>query len=276
MISRVDSITLAAMLEPNKPVVWFDIKGSFFSIYIHEGVNPGDPDEDIIYYAVDSQNMCTALSSLKNAVENVEIKLAKETFPCFTIHLRIPTSSDESKATIVRNQVPVIIVPRSNWDEFRIPYNISYEIIGKLPRYQVLKRYIDIYKMSKKVVIRLRNDGHLLLKTTTDSGYVNTVFENVQATDVDLAPYKGRPISTTVETKQISQFLHSINHHQMPIVLTCMMKRNECFKIMFRLQDYIMGHFVISTEFDELVSDDEPEDQTSDNEMDSEDADETL
>lgn len=243
-------MTLTVPRDLKKPYIWFDINGSsFFSTYKLEGVNPEDPEDDIIYFEVNASYLVTALGSMNKAANFAEIKLGKQEYPFFKINMRIQSAADEAKSVNISNEVPVIIIPRIGWEAFELPYStIKYDIEGKCPRFPIFKRYIDTFKCDKNIRIILRKDETLTIETSEQGKKHFTNFSNIAVKSFSPEKnYKGSSISVLAEQKKLSFWLHSLTFPH-PIRLFCTIENNKSLRFSFRCRDDILGHFVSATE----------------------------
>lgn len=223
-----------------------------------EGVNPSNPEDDIIYFEVNASYLLTALGSMKNSANFAEIKLGKEEFPFLTINMRIQSAADQEKNVIISNQVPVIIIPRIGWDDYELPYGtISYDVQAKCPRFPIFKRFIDIFKYSRSIRLVLRDDETLTLEANGDVTRHFTIFTKIPVTKYNPhGIYKGPAVSALIEHKKMSHWIHTLAFPT-SIRLFCMIENNKHLSLAFRLRDDILGHFVIAAEYsDEVNSDD--------------------
>lgn len=250
-----------------KPVVWFDINPeTYFDTYTMLGVSPESEEENKIYYEFSAINMCTALASLKYRTHYCEIKLTKKDFPCLSVNMKI-LSMDTDKLVDVSNQVPVIIVPRSKWEDYSFPEFIVFDISAKLPRVKVFKKYIETYKnSSKNIQIRLKKDNMMILKAQNEATKLTTQFKEIKMTSFETSdPYDGENISVYLESKKISHWLNSLQFKsRLPLV--CHMKHHESFKLHFKIRNDIQGSFVMGAVYDD--DEDEPDDPEPDQQND--------
>lgn len=226
----------------------------FFSVYRMEGVSPENPDEDIIYFEVNSSYIVSAIGNIKNQGNLIEIKLGKVEYPFFTINTQIQSAVDPEKTLDVSNQVPVIIVPRIGWNDFEPPYGkFDCDLDGSCPRFCIFKRFVDTFKYAQNIEITLRrNDRTLTIEANEDSTRHFNIFKNIKVSDYDSEnPCNYSKVSAIVEQKQISFWLHSVLFLPSSVKIECKIKHKKHLKLFYRLADVIMSTFIIATEFDE-------------------------
>ncbi|CRK99350.1 CLUMA_CG012760, isoform A [Clunio marinus] len=262
IISRNDSMTFTIPRDSNKPFIWFDINSStFFNLYKLEGVNPEDPEDDVIYCQVNASYFITALSNIKKAATFVEIKLQKEEFPFYTINMKIPSPNDQGKDFNISNKVPCLILPRIDWDYYELPYGtIPFDTQSKCPRFATFKRFIDSFKYSNSIRFTMRQDDTLSVEENLEATRHFTIFTKVKVTEYsnEDKAHKGPGISVLVERKKISFWIHSLSFH-VPINLNCCIHNNKHLELFFRIRNEVHSHFIIPADYSEEDSDNEIE-----------------
>lgn len=251
--TRSDSMTLTIPQDSKKALTWFDLNAStFFSLYKMEGVNPSDPDDDIIYFEANASYLLTALGSMKKAACFAEIKLGKEEFPFFTINMRIQSAADQEKNVVISNKVPVIIIPRVSWDDYHLPYDMTdFDVFAMCPRFPILKRFVETFKCSRNIRLVLRDDGSLAIQAKDAETSHFNIFNNIRVMKYQTEePYKGTAVGVLVEQKKIQNWLHSLSP-QLGIRLNMMIQQNRTLKLSFRKRDDIIGHFYVAADLDD-------------------------
>lgn len=254
-------MSLTIPQSTNKPLVWFDLNTTFFSLYRIEGVDPNSPDDNVIFFELNASYLIAAFGNVKKSVESVEVKLCKEEFPFLSINMREKGSNDQE--VIINNKVPCIIVPRLGWEDFELPYGPQpYDVECLCPRFPTFRKFIDTYKYSTYIKFVLRCDKTLAIEAASGPASHFTIFKNIQVeTYGDQKDYKdAEPVSIVVEQKKVAQWLHSVTLS--PIRLCCLIENNRQLKFYFRIRDDIIGHIVLKAEFDDnedSLSEDEDE-----------------
>lgn len=246
-------MTLTIPSEAKKPLIWFDLNCPlFFDSYKLEGVDPSNPDDNVIYFELNGADFITALSAYKKSAIIVVIKLAKEEFPFFLINMKIHSGADSVKFVEVSNQVPVIIMPRIGWESVYLPYGeIPFDAQAVCPRFSIFRRFIDTYKYAHNIRITLRQNKSLSIEANSDIAKHVQIFNNIKVMNyADETPYRGGPVTAIVEQKKISNWLHSLAF-QTRIELHCLIEQNRKMKLFFRLRDDIMASLVLSAEYEE-------------------------
>ena len=161
----------------------------------------------------------------------------------------------------VLNEVPVVIIPRNQWKALKTPTQIKFDIIcSKLPRFKILKKYVDTYKnISNKVDFYFTKNGDFSLITKTDESVVASHFKHLQvqhfeksrasSSNGSLSNYDGEDISITVDSKKFATLLSCIQYQE-PVQLNCCVTSKYLLKIFFEIRNEIVGNCLMSGIYD--------------------------
>ncbi|XP_063339495.1 checkpoint protein HUS1 isoform X3 [Pelmatolapia mariae] len=121
--------------------MWCELsQANFFDEYQMEGVSSEDNE---ICLEVTPENLSRALKTVQNA-KAVKVKLTKKHCPCFTIAAELPTLSSVSR--VVTHDVPVDVIPRRLWHEFKEPSMPDFDVSIYLPPLKTMKNIVDRMK----------------------------------------------------------------------------------------------------------------------------------
>ncbi|XP_043081761.1 checkpoint protein HUS1 isoform X3 [Puntigrus tetrazona] len=130
--------------------MWCELsQGNFFDEFQLEGVSA---DANEIFLEVAPENLSRALKTAQNA-KSVKIKLTKKSCPCLTLAAELPSLSSVSR--VVTHDIPVDVIPRRLWHDFREP---------QMPDFDVLEANLN---------------GEMNLKIDTDLVSVTTHFKDL-------------------------------------------------------------------------------------------------
>ncbi|XP_029384655.1 checkpoint protein HUS1 [Echeneis naucrates] len=155
--------------------MWCELlQANFFDEYQMEGVSAEDNE---ICLEVTPENLSRALKTVQNAVA-VKVKLTKKHCPCLTIAAELPTLSSISR--VVTHDVPVDVIPRKLWYEFKEPSMPDFDVSIYLPPLKTMKNVVDRMKnLSNFLVIEANLNGEMNLKIETDLVSVTTHFKDL-------------------------------------------------------------------------------------------------
>ncbi|XP_039983044.1 checkpoint protein HUS1 isoform X1 [Xiphias gladius] len=155
--------------------MWCELsQANFFDEYQMEGVSP---EANEICLEVTPENLSRALKTVQNA-KAVKVKLTKKHCPCLTIAAELPTLSSVSR--VVTHDVPVDVIPRRLWHEFKEPSMPDFDVSIYLPPLKTMKNVVDRMKnLSNFLVIEANLNGEMNLKIETDLVSVTTHFKDL-------------------------------------------------------------------------------------------------
>ncbi|KAG8009678.1 Checkpoint protein HUS1 [Nibea albiflora] len=155
--------------------MWCELsQANFFDEYQMEGVSSEDNE---ICLEVTPENLSRALKTVQNA-KAVKVKLTKKHCPCLTIAAELPTLSSVSR--VVTHDVPVDVIPRRLWHEFKEPSMPDFDVSVYLPPLKTMKNVVDRMKnLSNFLVMEANLSGEMNLKIETDLVSVTTHFKDL-------------------------------------------------------------------------------------------------
>ncbi|KAI1243010.1 hypothetical protein IHE44_0000576 [Lamprotornis superbus] len=104
--------------------MWCELsQGNFFDEFQMEGVAA---EHNEIYLELVPENLSRALKTAQNA-KAVKIKLTNKHCPCLSVAVELPSLSSSSR--IVTHDIPVGVIPRRMWNDFREPSVPDFDVI---------------------------------------------------------------------------------------------------------------------------------------------------
>jgi hypothetical protein len=154
---------------------------------------------------------------------------------------------------------PSIPFLNCSWGDHDLPYNsVTFDAQAKLPRFSLIKRFIDTFKYINSMRFVLRQDGSLSLEAESDLTRHFTIIKPLKVfkqSSLD-QKYKGDPVAAFVEVKKVSHFLHSLSF-QTDINLCLLISNRQHMKFFFRFRDDILGHYILPVVFEDEAEDEE-------------------
>ncbi|CAJ1081548.1 checkpoint protein HUS1 [Xyrichtys novacula] len=191
--------------------MWCELsEANFFDEYQMEGVSSEDNE---ICLEVTPENLSRALKTVQNA-KSVKVKLTKKHCPCLTVAAELPTLSSSSR--VVTHDVPVDVIPRRLWHEFKEPNMPDFDVSIYLPPLKTIKNVVDRMKnLSNFLVLEANLSGEMNLKIETDLVSVTTHFKDLGnppwGEDASQAPSQSRDpeamVQARVDIRKLQQFL---------------------------------------------------------------------
>uniref|UniRef100_UPI003AAAE290 checkpoint protein HUS1 n=1 Tax=Centroberyx gerrardi TaxID=166262 RepID=UPI003AAAE290 len=155
--------------------MWCELsQANFFDEYQMEGVSA---EANEICLEVTPENLSRALKTVQNA-KAVKVKLTKKHCPCLTVAAELPTLSSVSR--VVTHDLPVDVIPRRLWTEFKEPSMPDLQVSIYLPPLKTMKNVVDRMKnLSNFLVMEANLSGEMNLKIETDLVSVTTHFKDL-------------------------------------------------------------------------------------------------
>uniref|UniRef100_A0A8D0BTB1 Checkpoint protein n=1 Tax=Salvator merianae TaxID=96440 RepID=A0A8D0BTB1_SALMN len=155
--------------------MWCELnQGNVFDEYQMEGVAV---ESNEIYLELTPENLSRALKAAQNA-KAVKIKLTNKQCPCLTVVMELPSLSSSSR--IVTHDIPVGVIPRKLWNDFKEPTVPDFDVSIYLPVVKTMKSVVERMKnLSNSIVIEANQNGEMNLKIETDLVSVTTHFKEL-------------------------------------------------------------------------------------------------
>ncbi|XP_078147560.1 checkpoint protein HUS1 isoform X2 [Centroberyx gerrardi] len=134
--------------------MWCELsQANFFDEYQMEGVSA---EANEICLEVTPENLSRALKTVQNA-KAVKVKLTRKHCPCLTVAAELPTLSSISR--VVTHDLPVDVIPRRLWAEFKEPSMPDFDVSIYLPPLKTMKNVVDRMKnLSNFLVMMMTMD----------------------------------------------------------------------------------------------------------------------
>ncbi|KAM9307635.1 checkpoint protein HUS1 [Gastrophryne carolinensis] len=155
--------------------MWCELcQANFFDEYQMEGVSA---EQNEIYLELMPENISRALKTAQSA-KSVKIKLTNKHCPCLTMAVELPSLSSTSR--IVTHDIPVSVIPKRLWNDFKEPSVPDFDVSIYLPPIKTMKSVVErMRNLSNFIVIEANRNGELNLKIETDLVSVSTHFKDL-------------------------------------------------------------------------------------------------
>lgn len=157
------------------PLVWATIAADeYFPEYRMEAARS---DQEYIVLGMSSANLGRALSVLRGGgVSSCKLKLQRIQFPCISVIASVQSSSE---AREVVHDVPVTIIPASDWSAYVVPRVPNSQLALSLPSLRLLRSLIDKLKnISPSLEFQASYDGELSVVAASEMSTVTSRFKN--------------------------------------------------------------------------------------------------
>lgn len=237
----------------------FSQQYQFKGASISEGNDIEHDSEEVIYMEFNVKDLLMGLKFFQKDADVAVIKLAKDKFPLLRINAQEMDTSAE-KSPKYRTEIPVIIVPREKWETFPVPNDLQFNTVMKSPRYNILKKYVEIFKNFKHIHMTFRNTT-LQLHSDEIGSRVSTTFENVVYIDKDSEKLKA---DVKLDAKKLALYFSSISAlNSIKVMnLTLAVTNQKMLKLYFQNgENSLSFHYVIASQ----VNDENDEDMSDNN-----------
>uniref|UniRef100_A0A673Y720 Checkpoint protein n=1 Tax=Salmo trutta TaxID=8032 RepID=A0A673Y720_SALTR len=226
--------------------MWCELsQANFFDEYQLEGVAP---DANEICLEVTPENLSRALRTSQNA-KCVKIKLTKKHCPCLTLVAELPTLSSVSR--VVTHDIPVDVIPRRLWHDFKEPRMPDFDVSIYLPPLKTMKNVVDRMKnLSNFLVMEANLNGEMNLKIETDLVSVTTHFKDLGNPPWGDDGSQGRSQSrdpevmahTRVDIRKLQQFL--MGQQVNPSKAMCNIVHKRIIHLILLHEDVSLQYFI--------------------------------
>nr|XP_057916231.1 checkpoint protein HUS1-like isoform X2 [Doryrhamphus excisus] len=227
--------------------MWCELaQANIFDEYQMEGVSS---ENNEICLEVTPENVSRALKTVQNA-KSVKVKLTKKHCPCLTIVAELPTMSSTSR--VVTHDVPVDVIPRRLWHEFKEPSMPDFDVSIYLPHLKTMKNVVDRMKnLSNFLVMEANMSGEMNLKIETDLVSVTTHFKDLGNPQWDDDTSQGGPsrrrepdtmAQARVDIRKLQQFL--MGQQVNPSKAMCNIVHQRVLHLILLHEDVSLQYFI--------------------------------
>ncbi|XP_053688689.1 checkpoint protein HUS1 [Sabethes cyaneus] len=221
----------------------------FFSEYVMDGI---DDQYNQIYLTVGATNLVRALS-WHHSIDYLKLKLEKTDMVYLAVELTgVLHNVEVFMCPKVNHQIPVTVVPRSEWKHFNLPQTVKYDLTTTLPSLKSLRALMEKKKhLSPAVTVYATDAGELSLVVETDIVTVGSHYKGLQSSWCAGHPPSGNGDSSPpltdaacrVDSKKLSTILESINCCDLKMVAN--IKHERLLNIRFEIKHNVFMSFIL-------------------------------
>ena len=234
------SFTVSSSNGTGKTTFWLCVESkNLFDLYICEGKSK---DENFIILEFQPDNFCKALKSTSQNIKNVRIRLSKrQSGPCLTVELDLPSLSVKSNTRTVVHDISVAVIAAKSFS-FEEPNLNNANLSITLPPLKLFKHMIERMKcLTEYITLQATQNGDLIFKIETDLVNVSTYFKDQEVFNVNQALDTA---SVRLSIKKLYEFINSLQFQ--PTKLLCNFINNK-YAHFFVLQNDVILQYVIGT-----------------------------
>ncbi|XP_068160167.1 checkpoint protein HUS1 isoform X2 [Antennarius striatus] len=228
--------------------MWCELaQANVFDEFQMEGVSAEDNE---ICLEVTPDLLSRALRTLHNA-KVVKVKLTRKLRPCLTVAAELPTLSSCSR--VVTHDLPVDVIPRRLWHEFKEPNMPDFDVSIYLPPLKTMKNVVDRMKnLSNFLVMEANLNGEMNLKIETDLVSVTTHFKDLgnppwggdasQGGGASPSRDPGAMAQARVDIRKLQQFL--VGQQVNPSKAMCNLVQDRVVHLILLHDDVSLQYFI--------------------------------
>ncbi|KAH8295389.1 hypothetical protein KR018_010496 [Drosophila ironensis] len=221
------------------PLVWASIAAAeYFPEYRLEAARP---DQDYIVLGMTSANLGRAFSVLRGGgVSSCKLKLQRIQFPCISVVATV-LSSSSTEAREVVHDVPVTIIPASDWSAYVVPRVPRSQLALSLPSLRLLRSLIDKLKnISPSLEFQASSDGELSVIATSEMSTVTSRFQRLLPRSLAGSEQE---VSCLVDSRKASAFFGALQLSNEE--LTIAIDREQSIHLQIDLRQDVVLHSIL-------------------------------
>lgn len=227
------------------PLVWVEIDASlYFPEYY---VKLQDDNHPHIMLSVSPANLSRALQVLRSNARTCKINLINIQFSCLRIEVDVISQSSEQSRQVVHD-VPVNVIPRSDWDFYEVPQKPNSKLILNVPSNRLMRGLIDkIKNLSPTIIFYATSGGEMNLVAETEMATITTHYKNLELKELNSTSSSNSneqiEASCSVDCKKTSLFFTAL---QVPTLeLACGIDNDRLIHMEVNVRQGIAIHSIL-------------------------------
>ncbi|KNC32135.1 hypothetical protein FF38_12447 [Lucilia cuprina] len=165
------------------PLVWVEIEaGLYFPEY---ELKLQDERHAHIMLAISPANLSRALTHLRSNARTCKMNLINIQFSCLRIEIEVPSQTSNNITKTVHD-VPVSIIPRSDWSFYEVPQKPKSKLILNVPSNRLMRGLIDKVKnLSPTIIFYATSNGEMNLVAETEMATITTHYKQLEIKEID-------------------------------------------------------------------------------------------
>ncbi|ALC45385.1 Hus1-like [Drosophila busckii] len=228
------------------PLVWITIAArDYFPEY---KMTPARDDQEFIVLAMSASHLNRAFAALRSGgsstVLSCKMKLQMIQFPCLSVIATVTSPSSAEPREVVHD-VPVAIIPASDWSAYMLPKVPSAQFVLCLSSMRLLRSLIDKLKnISPNLVFHGSAAGELNLVAESDMATITTRFKRLlQSMAATETPSTVTESSCSVDSRKTSAFFNAL---QLPNEeLNIGIDNEHCIHLQLDIRENVILHSIL-------------------------------
>ncbi|XP_017873578.1 PREDICTED: checkpoint protein HUS1 [Drosophila arizonae] len=226
----------------SSPLVWVSIASKdYFPEY---QMTPARPEQEFIVLVMSAMHLSRSLAVLRSgsssSVHSCKLNLKQIQFPCISVIASV-VSPNSSEPREVVHDVPVTVIPASDWPSFMLPKVPNTQIVLGVPSLRLLRSLIDKLKnISPSLIFHGSTAGELNLVAESEMATITTRFSRLLLHKPDQgqsgagAETSEPEISCSVDTRKASAFFNALQLPNEEIMIGIDSERCICLQLDIR------------------------------------------
>lgn len=228
------------------PLVWVEIDASLY--FAEYEVKLQDERHPHIMLSASPINLSRALTLLRSNARTCKIHLINIQFSCLRIEIEVPSHSSDNITKTVHD-VPIRIIPRSDWCYYEVPQIPKSRLILNVPSNRLMRGLIDKVKnLSPTIIFYATSDGEMNLVAETEMATITTHYKKLEikqmnATTTATGSREQVEASCSVDCKKASLFFTAL---QVPTLeLSCGIDDDRLIHMQVDIRSGIAIHSIL-------------------------------
>ncbi|XP_023165362.1 checkpoint protein HUS1 [Drosophila hydei] len=225
----------------SSPLVWVSIASKDY--FPEFQMTPARPEQEFIVLVMSAMHLSRALAVLRSgsssSVHSCKLNLKQIQFPCISVIASVVSPSSSEPREVVHD-VPVTVVPPSDWISYMLPKVPNTQIVLGIPSLRLLRSLIDKLKnISPSLIFHGSTAGELNLVAESDMATITTRFSRVLLHKPDqeqseVGAEAEADVSCSVDTRKASAFFNALQLPNEEIMIGIDSERCICLQLDIR------------------------------------------
>lgn len=195
------------------PLVWVEIETVLYFPEFELKLQDADSRPHIML-AIAPSNLSRALTHLRSNARSCKMNLINIQFSCLRVEIEVPSQTSNNTTKTVHD-VPVSVIPRSDWAYYQVPEKPQPSLILNVPSNRLMRNIIDKVKnLSPTIIFYATSSGEMNLVAETEMATITTRYKHLEVTKIGSAHTNGSTgqieASCSVDCKKASMFFTAL------------------------------------------------------------------
>ncbi|KAK5647590.1 hypothetical protein RI129_002482 [Pyrocoelia pectoralis] len=166
---------------PRRPLVWCELPVNFY--FREFNLDGMSQEQNEIYLGLSTAMLAKSLSTVKQNVKSLKIKLTNKQAPCLTLEIELMSTEGLQNRQLIHD-IPVEVIGRKHWNDYAEPqfndFHSFLQVSMQMPNLKPIKSIVERMKnMSNSLMVSATKFGKLSLQIKTNMVNLTAHFENL-------------------------------------------------------------------------------------------------